>query len=473
MQDFLQGNFDETNEALERFLTMNSGKKEVYFDVHQIESLFEYYLEQSQLDEAEHILTVGLKQHPSSIPLKIKSTVLLAERGFFDEAISILESYKSIDQHSAEINMSLGWLYLKKGFLDNALMAFDKAIELSIDEAESFFLDIGFNLNQEGYYSEAIYYLSYATIQYEDNENILFELAYAYDKADQIDDGIETYLILLELNPYFENAWYNLGILYNKKGEFTKAIDAYEYSIAINVEHSESYFNMGNSYAHLSQFDKALECYHIYASYGNENHITYQYLGECWEQLNRPEMAIRYYQLVLNQNENAPDAWYGMGTALMALNLNEDGISALNHALELNPENPDYWFAYARGCYETNNIALAINSLEKGISFDPEEVSAWIELVQLHMQHSADFDFIDFIDKALTKYPTIGAVSYIAAVIYFKYAKDKDLALGYLKVGKRRQPDDIQIVINEFPELLSAPEISKYINKKAKNVNKS
>lgn len=101
-------------------------------------------------------------------------------------------------------------------------MAFDKAIELSIDEAESFFLDIGFNLNQEGYYNEAIYYLSYATIQYEDNENILFELAYAYDKADQIDDGIETYLILLELNPYFENAWYNLGILYNKKGEFTK-----------------------------------------------------------------------------------------------------------------------------------------------------------------------------------------------------------------------------------------------------------
>jgi len=42
--------------------------------------------------------------------------------------------------------------------------------------------------------------------------------------------------------------------------------------------------------------------------------------------------------------------------------------------------------------------------------------------------------------------------------------------LGYLKVGKKRQPDDIQYVLAEFPELLNFPEISKYINKKAKNV---
>jgi tetratricopeptide (TPR) repeat protein len=473
MQDFLQGNFDDTNESLERLQDMHSAKKEVYFDVHQIENLFEYYLESNEFDKAEHILTVGMKQHPSSIALKIKSTVLLAERGFFDEAIAILESYNSIEQYSAEIYMSLGWLYLKKGFIDESMISFDRAIELAGEDAENFLLDIGFNLNQEGFYNEAIYYLAYASVQFEDNENILFELAFAYDKTEQIELGIETYLILLDINPYFENAWYNLGILYNKQGEFQKAIDAYEYSIAINVEHSESYFNMGNSYAHMGIFDKALDFYHIYASYGNDPYITYQYIGECWEQLNKPEMALRFYQLILSNNDNAADAWYGMGTALIALNLNEDGISALNHALELNPENPDYWFAYARGCYETNKIDKAIQSLETGLSYDPEEVSAWIELVQLHMQHSEDFNFIEFIDNALTKYPTVGAVSYIAAVIYFKYAKDKDLALGYLKVGKRRQPDDIQIVLNEFPELLSAPEISKYINKKVKNVNKS
>ena len=82
----------------------------------------------------------------------------------------------------------------------------------------------------------------------------------------------------------------------------------------------------------------------------------------------------------------------------------------------------------------------------------------------------AQFDFIDFIDQALVKYPTVGAVSYMAAVIYFRFAQDKDLALGYLKVGKRRQPDDLQVVLTEFPELLNAPEITKFINKKAKNV---
>jgi tetratricopeptide (TPR) repeat protein len=473
MQDFLQGNFDDTNEALERFEFMNNLQRSMYFDVHQVESLFEHYLEKGQLDQAENILTIGLKQHPSSIPLKLKATHLLAEKGEYDMALDILEQFSGIEKNSPEIFMSLGWLYMRKGYLDEALACFDKTIELAFDDTESFLLDIGYNLNQEGYYNEAIFYLSYAILQFPDNENVMFELAYAYDKTDQLDEGVATYLILLDMNPYFENAWYNLGILYNKQNEFEKAVAAYEFSLAINNTHAESYFNMGNSFAHLNQFESALECYLEYASYGTDALTTYQYIGECWEQLGNAKMAIRFYDMVISISAEAADAWYGLGTSLMSLNKSFEGMNALRHALKLNPENPDFWFAYARGCYETDKIDEAILSLEKGLSYDPEELSAWIELLQLYLLGDADFDFLGFIDKALTNYPTIGAVAYIAAVIYYKFANDKDLALAYLKVGKRRQPEGMGIIVSEFPEILATPEISKYVNKKVKNTKQT
>jgi tetratricopeptide (TPR) repeat protein len=469
MQDSLQGNFDDTNEALERFESMNNIQRSMYFDVHQVESLFDHYLENNQIDQAQHILTIGLQQHPTSIPLKLKASQLLAERGEYDGAIEILEQFGGIEKDSPEVCMSLGWLYLRKGYLDDALACFDKTIELALDDAENFLLDIGFNLNQDGFYNEAIFYLTYGLLKYPENENVLFELAYAYDKTDQLEEGVATYLILLDLNPYFENAWYNLGILYNKLNDFEKAVAAYEYSLAINSEHAESHFNMGNSFAHLNRFDHALECYLEYASYGTDALTTYQYIGECWEQLGDAKMAIRFYDMVINTTTEAPDAWYGLGTSLMALNKPTEGMNALRHALKLSPENPDFWFAYARGCYETDNIEEAFLSLETGISYDPEELSAWIELMQLHQQHSTDFDYLGFIERALTKYPTIGAVAYLAAVIYYKFAHDKDLALAYLKVGKRRQPEGISLIVAEFPELLTTPEISKYVNKKVKN----
>ncbi|MFT3738975.1 MAG: tetratricopeptide repeat protein [Breznakibacter sp.] len=472
MQDFLQGNLDDTNDALERYETMNNGRRSMYFDVHQIENLFEHYLEKNQLDEAEKILTIGLKQHPSSIPLKIKSTVLLAEKGRYDQAIQILEQFSSIEKNNAEVAMSLGWLYLKKGFLDDSLYYFDKTVELAFDESESFLLDIGYNLNQEGFYGEAIYYLSIANIQFPENESILFELAYAYDKTEQLDDGVETYLRLLDINPYSENAWYNLGILYNKRNEFDKAVAAYEFSLAIYPEHAESYFNMGNSYAHMNMFADALECYLTYASFGLDKLTTYQYIGECWEQLGKPGMAIRFYDMVLYNNPEAPDAWYGLGTSLLSIGKPQEGLNAVTHAITLSPENADFWFAHARGCYDLNQLDEAILSLERGISFDPEELSAWLELFQLHLKMNRDFDTLSFIDNALVKYPTIGAVAYLAAIVYFKFANDKDLALAYLKVGKRRQPEAMPILLAEYPELLTSPEISKYINKKAKNTNR-
>ncbi|MBN2743309.1 MAG: tetratricopeptide repeat protein [Marinilabiliaceae bacterium] len=470
MQDFLQGHFDDTNESIQRFEAMNQHLREQYFDVHEVENMFDYYLETNQMDLAEQILSIGLKQHPDAIPLQIKLSIVLSEQGFFDEALEIIEYHLKFEPQSPELLMSMGWLCLKKGDDVTALKYFDETLRFAGNEEESFLLDIGFNLNQEGCFELAVDYLRKGCDRYPHNENMWFELAYAYERTEDDEAGIEAYSTLLDMNPFFDNAWYNLGILYNRTGQFAKAIEAYEFSIAIVSDHSESFFNMGNSYAHLDQFEMALDCYLTYASYGFENTMTFQYIGECLEQLGQVDKAIRYYEMVIEHNPQFADAWYGIGTSLMNSSRIAESIYPLEQAVRLQPKNPDYCFALGKAYRELMAYDKAIACIEKGLMQDPEEIWAWIELVQLHTEKDPLFNFIEFIDRALVEYPTVGAVSYMAAVIYFKFAQDKDLALGYLKVGRRRQPDDLQVVLTEFPELLNAPEITKLINKKAKNV---
>ena len=88
---------------------------------------------------------------------------------------------------------------------------------MSQEELEEYVFEIGFSLNQEFFYKEAKNLLSNFHPKFPYNENILFELAYSHDKLEEVDEGIEVYNKLLDINAYLENAWYNLGILYNKK----------------------------------------------------------------------------------------------------------------------------------------------------------------------------------------------------------------------------------------------------------------
>ena len=75
MQEFLHTNHDDVQGAVERFKQMISTEKEVYFDVHQIESVFEFYVDKNLLDKAAQILHIGLSQHPQASSLQVKNRI--------------------------------------------------------------------------------------------------------------------------------------------------------------------------------------------------------------------------------------------------------------------------------------------------------------------------------------------------------------------------------------------------------------
>ena len=73
MQDFLHASHDEALHSIERFEKMISSDKIEYFDVHQIENIYDFYFDKNQIKQAEHILKIGIQQHPQASSLQVKS----------------------------------------------------------------------------------------------------------------------------------------------------------------------------------------------------------------------------------------------------------------------------------------------------------------------------------------------------------------------------------------------------------------
>jgi len=463
MQDFLHASQDEVLEAVERFERMISTEKVVYFDVHQVENIFEFYLEKSLFDQADKIIEIGLNQHPQATSLLVKKASLYADQGRKEEALELLRIVAPIENTNPDVFMTLAWIMLQKSEMKEALQHYNKAVDLAFDDEESILLEIGYNLNQEEAYAESIPFLERLIAKYPNNENALFELAFSLDKVFDYKRSIETYERLLDLNPFSENGWYNAGIIYNKLEQFIKASQAYDYTIAINPNHSEAYFNKGNSLVHHGCFDEALDAYIEHSTLSNDVVLTYQYIADCWEQLGNFDMAIRFYQLVIKELPHHADAWYGLGTALMETKNFTGGLQAIDQAISINPLNADYWFAHARGLFELDKAEDAARSLENGLNIDPDEVTGWFELLKLKIALDPNFVIPIFINEVVDRYNDVAAIHYLSAVAHYHFLKDTTTAINALKTAVAISEDGLKSVEEDYPDLLKEKEAMAFL----------
>ncbi len=466
MQEYSHADQEGTREAVERFEELVTLNQESYFDVFQIESIFDFYREASIYDKAEKAILMGLNQHPDSTSLQLRYSTLLIEQDNLDQANKILNFLEKVENTNSEVFLNLGIIHNRLGNRKETIKYYKDAINLcGQEDLSEYIFEIGFNLNQEGFYIESRNLLRNYSVQFPENENILFELAYALDKLNEIEEGIKIYNKLLDLNPYLENAWYNLGILYNKQEKYTEAIEAYNITIAIAPNLSEAYYNKANSLAHIGEFVEAINCYSEYMSYSYPMHLTYYYMGDCWENLGNYQLASKFYKLAVDIDPDHIDSLQSLGRTSYHVQDYETSVFAFDKAVNINPESHDLWRLLGKSYKKMKNPAEAKRCLKKALINQHEDTKSWIEMYQFLEENENDFNPIPFLKHLLSKDQSNGAIHYLAAIIYNKHNKH-DLALQHLVIARQLLPGDLETVLNEYPSLVSMPEIAEYINSK-------
>jgi len=87
------------------------------------------------------------------------------------------------------------------------------------------------------------------------------QLAMEYSLANNFVKAVETYFVLLRIDPDNFHAYNNLGILYRKSGQFRDSIHCYQQAARINPDSYWVPYNMGLCYEAMGRMQEARESY--------------------------------------------------------------------------------------------------------------------------------------------------------------------------------------------------------------------
>ena len=249
-------------------------------------------LKKGEVSEARDIYTTILKSFPNNqeakkgiskldkvkdlrpSKLQLDSLVNLYSTGQMKEALSDLEVL--IQKYPKEpllFNIS-GACYTEINQIEEAIPAFNKAIEIKSDYAEAH-----------------------------------FNLGVAYQKISQLDNAFECYSDAIKYNPAYPTAHNNLGVIFLEKDQFDSAVKSFEWAIAYSPNYAEAHNNLGKALQELKQFENAKNHFQKATSLNSNYAQAFNNLGVLNEIINLPKEAMKNYEKAIEINPEYAEAY--------------------------------------------------------------------------------------------------------------------------------------------------------------------
>jgi len=96
---------------------------------------------------------------------------------------------------------------------------------------------------------------------------LAFDLATLLTKLGKIPQAIERYLLAVELDPEYSEAWNNLGILQAQTGELQGACDAFRRGLSIAPEDARLHYNLADALDTMGFSEEARKHWQMYLRY--------------------------------------------------------------------------------------------------------------------------------------------------------------------------------------------------------------
>jgi arylsulfatase A-like enzyme/Flp pilus assembly protein TadD len=221
-----KGKGNEAIALLTRLIDERKSFAIAYYDL----ALVHYQM--GRLSEAVNVLELGMERVPRDYALFFNCVSYLLAAGRYDEVIATIKRSKfQALETDPGIWINLGVAFSKKGDLDNARVAYEKALSLD-DKSAMVYNNLATNYLQfcqkakdEILFDRCIEYFKKA-IELDPSYASPYDgLGSAYRLANNLDGAIFCWEKALQLNPDSDQTLYSLGLAYYDKGGTTKALD--------------------------------------------------------------------------------------------------------------------------------------------------------------------------------------------------------------------------------------------------------
>lgn len=454
---------NDIHDVVRRYQHLVGKKAHFYLDVHEFESVIDYFLENMRIDEATRALELACAQHPLSSEILFKKTRLLIDHQKYSQAKELLERLEALNPVNAEVFFLKGVISLLEKNEAQAQFFFSKALSLSYIDRNRVMLEIATCYEFNGYFSEAIGYFNHLISEEPENTDYLFDLADCYDNSDEHEASIACYERIIDIEPYNEFAWHNLGMVYFHLGNWEKAIESFDFSIVINDQYTPPYYSKADVYISSEEYFKAIRVYNEIIAIEGETAHNLCLIGECYEKLCFHQQATECFVRAIGINGKFPEAWYGFGINHRYLGNFEEALTSILVAIEIEPKNMHYQFALGEIYQVLGQKEKANRVFRSIIASDPYMPEAWIELASTYTETNIN-EAISIIsdglffnhNNAILNY-TLSSLCYHAGRYAMAYKHfEKGLSINFVQHNE---------LLRKFPELASDFRITELLDK--------
>ncbi len=203
--------------------------------------------EQGRLDEALSLAIRATEHDPASATAHAQAGALLAKLSRSDEALGYLQRALVLDPRRADVLNNIGALQKTAGHLETARITFAAALALA-PGYEDAIKNLAATLTQMGRPDEAIRLLETELIAGHGSAALQDQLGLALAKVGQHDRALVAYRRALALDPAFSDPWAHIGNVLVEQGSISEAVGAFLTAIAGDP-------NRGEFYRHLVDTD--------------------------------------------------------------------------------------------------------------------------------------------------------------------------------------------------------------------------
>ncbi len=264
--------------------------------------------------------------------------------GKAEEAIKFFESALAQNSVLGRSYLMLGEAYRQKERFKEAITVFEKALKIPLSSDYKGRLHermsrLYTSLRQHGL---AIKEGKAALFIEKDNADYMMALADAYNGAEQSDKAIATFRDAINSNPKLAAAYLGMGKTLLKAGHTQRAINTYKLLIDLEPQNAQAHYELANAYQKRGgpSVQSAVDHFQRTVSIDPDHFDAYFNLGRIYRREKKFDIARKNLENATRINPKISAAWEELGYVLTTLNENKKAIVAFQKALELDPGNP-------------------------------------------------------------------------------------------------------------------------------------
>ena len=351
---------------------------------------------------------------------------------------------------------SLGLLYASRQKHQEAIWAFQKALDLDAGCAEAFY-NQALSLTAQGRLNEAIDSYTNAIRVRPDFQEAYYNLGNLYKKKGFNDKAVKNYSIAVKLQPDSPAAYNNLGICLNTLKRFEQAVDSYIKAIGMKPDYAEAYNNLGLTLQDQGYWAQAVEKFETAITLKPDHSGAYYNLGFALNELGEFDGAVMNYRRSIQLKPDFADAHSNIGAILKTEGKIEDAIFHYRKALEYCVDKAEIYNNLGNALEKSGRINVAIEMIQRALEERPDFAEAYNNLgVALNSQGSYMAAVKNY-EKALELKPELAEARFNRATIDLLFGRFSRGWQGYEWRLKKKHWKDIYPLRHNLPRWDGSP----------------